>query len=60
LFLLSSTRATFVKKIDEMKKFVVLGAALGIAIFIIANLCFGKVMYDYHAAHNVLITEPNQ
>jgi len=57
---LSSTKATFVKKIDEMKKFIVLGAALGIAIFILVNVSFGKAMYDYHKAHNVLITESNQ
>ncbi len=60
MFVLSSTRATFVKKIDEMKKFIVLGAALGIAIFIIVNVSFGKVMYDYHKAHNVLVAESNQ
>ena len=43
-----------------MKKIILLGAALGIAIFIIVSVSFGIVMYDYHKAHNVLITESNQ
>jgi hypothetical protein len=43
-----------------MKKFIWLVAMLGIAIFIIVNVSFGKAMYDYHKAQNVLITESNQ
>ena len=43
-----------------MKKFTVLSALLGIAIFIIVNVIFGRVMHDYYEAQNVLITIPNQ
>jgi small basic protein len=56
-----SAKATFVlRKIIEMKKFVVLGAVLGITIFLIVSVSFGKVLYDYHVARRALITESNQ
>ena len=56
-----SAWASFIHmKINNMKKFIWLGAMLGIAIFIIVNVSFGKAMYYYHKAQNVLITESNQ
>ncbi len=56
-----SAKATFVlRKINEMKKFIVLGALLCITIFLIVTVSFGKVWYDYHDACRALITESNQ